>query len=151
MTTFFETSNYAKVKLPITPFDILFKNFFESNSSFFPAVEAKTSHPVDIYEIENHLVFEVACTGLTKESIETIIEGDILKIAYNKNDQFPTRENEYEGDDRNYIRKGIANRSFNLGYKISNKYDLSLSSLSIFSFNSYSVFYNYSVIFFICS
>ena len=127
MTTFFETSNYAKVKLPITPFDILFKNFFESNSSFFPAVEAKTSHPVDIYEIENHLVFEVACTGLAKESIETIIEGDILKIAYNKNDQFPTRENEYEGNDRNYIRKGIANRSFNLGYKISNKYDLSLA------------------------
>jgi HSP20 family molecular chaperone IbpA len=119
MTTFFERNT--------TPFDILFKNFFESNSSFFPAVEAKISHPVDIYEIEDYLILEVACTGLTKEDIETVIEGDILKISYNKNDQFPTRENEYEGDDRIYIRKGIAKRSFNLGYKIANKYDLSLA------------------------
>lgn len=48
----------------ITPFDILVKNFFESSSPFTPAIEAKISHPVDIYENKEGLYFEVACTVL---------------------------------------------------------------------------------------
>jgi HSP20 family protein len=100
-----------------SPFDLLFKDFFKSELDFQPAVQAKLSHPVDIFETKYGLHFEVACTGLSKEDVDLDIEGDILKISYNK------EAKEYE--DRNYIHKGVAKRSFNLGYKIASKFDLS--------------------------
>jgi HSP20 family molecular chaperone IbpA len=101
----------------LSPFDLLFRDFFKSELDFQPAINAKISHPVDIFETKHGLHFEVACTGLSKEDIELNIEGDILKISYNK-------ENE-ESTERSYICKGIAKRSFNLGYKIASKFDLS--------------------------
>jgi HSP20 family molecular chaperone IbpA len=101
----------------LSPFDLLFRDFFKSELDFQPAINAKISHPVDIFETKHGLHFEVACTGLSKEDIELNIEGDILKISYNK-------ENE-EHTERSYICKGIAKRSFNLGYKIASKFDLS--------------------------
>jgi HSP20 family molecular chaperone IbpA len=106
-TLFFEKS--------FSPFDLLFKDFYKSDLNFQPAIEARISHPIDIYEDSNGLYFEIACTGLTKEDVEVNIEGDILKISYVKGDE-PTRS---------YIHKGIAKRSFNLGYKISSKFNLS--------------------------
>jgi len=106
----------------IHPFDILFKNFFDTNSPFSPAVESKFPHPVDIYENKEGLHFEVACTGLTKEDIHLSLEGDVLRIIYEKDESKCCDVN-----DCNYIKKGIARRSFNLGYKIVNKFDLSKS------------------------
>jgi HSP20 family protein len=103
-----------------TPFDILVKNFFEADSKFFPASETKSPHPVDIYENKNGLHFEVACTGLSKEDIEINIEGDILKVSYQK-----IENKSYDLDEHNYIQKGIARRSFNLGYKIASRFNLS--------------------------
>ncbi len=100
-----------------SPFDLLFKDFFKSELDFQPAIQAKLSHPVDIFETKYGLHFEVACTGLSKEDVDLNIEGDILIISYNK------EAKEYE--DRNYIHKGVAKRSFNLGYKIASKFDLS--------------------------
>ena len=99
----------------LSPFDLLFKDFFKSELNFQPAIEAKISHPVDIFETEHGIHFEVACTGLTKKDVELNIEGDILKISYTKEDE-PIKT---------YIHKGIAKRSFNLGYKIASKFDLS--------------------------
>jgi len=104
----------------IAPFDILFKDFFKSELNFQPAIEAKFPHPVDIYENKDGLHFEVACTGLTKEDVELNIEGDVLKIAYNKNED----EGCCDINDCHYIKRGIARRSFNLGYKIANKFNL---------------------------
>jgi HSP20 family protein len=104
-----------------TPFDILVKNFFESSSPFTPAIEAKISHPVDIYENKEGLYFEIACTGLTKEQVNLSIEGDILKVSYAKE-----QDNKCcEVNDCEYIHKGIARRSFSLGYKVASRYDLS--------------------------
>ena len=104
-----------------TPFDILVKNFFESSSPFTPAIEAKISHPVDIYENKEGLQFEIACTGLTKEQVNLSIEGDILKVSYAKE-----QDNKCcEVNDCEYIHKGIARRSFSLGYKVASRYDLS--------------------------
>jgi HSP20 family protein len=108
----------------ISPFDLLFRDFFKSELDFQPAIEAKISHPVDIYENQNGLHFEIACTGLTKNDIEINIEGDILKISYNK----PKDEACCEVDDCKYIHRGIAKRSFNLGYKVASKFNLSESS-----------------------
>jgi len=108
----------------ISPFDLLFRDFFKSELDFQPAIEAKISHPVDIYENKNGLHFEIACTGLTKNDIEINIEGDIFKISYNK----PKDEACCEVDDCKYIHRGIAKRSFNLGYKVASKFNLSESS-----------------------
>lgn len=102
-----------------TPFDILVRNFFEADSKFFPASETKSPHPVDIYENKDGLHFEVACTGLSKEDININIEGDILKISYQK-----TENKNYDIDECNYIQKGIARRSFNLGYKVASRFNL---------------------------
>jgi HSP20 family protein len=105
----------------LSPFDLLFKDFFRSELNFQPAVEAKISHPVDIFETEHGLHFEVACTGLSKSDIELNIEGDILKISYSKDAEAA----DVEVQERNYIHRGIAKRSFHLGYKITSKFDLS--------------------------
>jgi len=104
----------------LSPFDLLFKDFFKSELNFQPAIEAKISHPVDIYENKNGLHFEVACTGLSKEDVEINIEGDVFKISYNK----PQEDACCEVDECNYIHRGVAKRSFNLGYKIASKFNL---------------------------
>jgi len=104
----------------LDPFDILVRNFFNSELHFAPVNEAKIQHPVDIYENDEGLHFEIACTGLTKKDIEIGIEGDVLKIAYNK----PKDEECCEVNNCNYIHRGIAKRSFNLGYKIASKFSL---------------------------
>jgi len=101
-----------------TPFDILFKNFFNAEGKFQPTTfENKQPHPLDIFYDEDGLNFEIACTGLTKKDIQLSIDGDALNISYNK----PSKEESLEG----YIYKGLAKRSFKLGYKIAAKFDLS--------------------------
>ena len=103
-------------EFPSSPFDILVKNFFTSDSYFAPAMDVKIGHPVDIYETKDGLCFEVAGTGLTKEDININIEGDLLRISYSKKEE--------TNNEVNYIHKGISKRSFNLGYKVARKYDL---------------------------
>jgi len=103
-----------------SPFDLLFKDFFKSELDFQPAIQAKLSHPVDIYENPDGLHFEVACTGLTKEDVEINIEGDLLVIRYNKDND----EKCCDVNNCNYIHRGIARRSFSLGYKIATKFNL---------------------------
>ena len=105
----------------LSPFDLLFKDFFRSELNFQPAIEAKIPHPVDIYENKDGLHFEVACTGLEKNDIGINIEGDVLKISYNKNED----DKCCDVNDCTYLHKGIARRSFNLGYKVASKFKLS--------------------------
>ena len=103
------------------PYDLLFRDFFKSDLDFQPATQAKFTHPVDIFETDKGLHFEVACTGLSKEDIELSLEGDILKISYSKDAEAA----DAEAQGRNYIHRGVAKRSFNLGYKIASKFSLS--------------------------
>ncbi len=113
MSTLFYERNFA-------PFDLLFKDFFKSELTFQPAIEAKIPHPVDVYENKDGIHFEVACTGLTKEDIEINIEGDLLNIRYNKDND----EKSLPLEGTNYIHRGIAKRSFSLGYKLATKFNL---------------------------
>lgn len=101
-----------------TPFDVLIRNFFDSDNSFLPATQNKVGHPVDIYEDEKGLHVHVACTGINKEDIEVITEGDILRVRYEK----PVKEQ--DKSERTYYTQGIAKRSFNLGYKIASRFDI---------------------------
>ena len=97
--------------------DILFHNFFFPSSGFGSAATTKQPHPLNIYYDETGLHFEVACTGLTKDDVKIDIEDDILKISYDK----PEDEKEIHPGT---IHRGLSRKSFNLGYKISSKYDL---------------------------
>jgi HSP20 family molecular chaperone IbpA len=97
------------------PFDIVWKNFFDANSHF-NTIQEKINYPVDIYETDNGLRFELAVVGLGKEDLEILIESETLRITYNK------KEAEI---DRTYLQRGIAKRSFDLAWKVASKYDLS--------------------------
>ena len=101
-----------------SPFDLLFRNLFKADGVFQPTTfENKQPHPLDIFYDDEGLHFEVACTGLTKKDIQLEIDGDLLKIIYDK----PTEEEE---DYTGYIYKGLSKRSFNLGYKVAAKFEL---------------------------
>jgi len=99
------------------PFDILVRNFFQDASNYAPLAQTKLQHPVDIYETDDGLGLDIACTGIAKEDIEILIEGNIIRINYDK----PT----VDENTGKYIHKGIAKRSFNLGWKIDSKFNLS--------------------------
>ena len=100
-----------------TPFDILVRNFFDTESPFNPLHSVKLKHPVDVYETKEGLHLEVACTGLIKEDISLDIEGDVLRVSYN-------REDNTENPNKEYYYQGIAKRSFNFGYKVATRFDL---------------------------
>jgi len=100
-----------------SPFDILVRNFFDTETPFHPLHSVKLKHPVDVYEDSDGLHLEVACTGLTKEDVSINIEGDILRVSYEKGNDDPTN--------RDYHYSGIAKRSFNFGYKVNNRFNLS--------------------------
>jgi len=106
-----------------TPFDVLVRNFFNNDFGFSPAGEVKIGHPVDIYENKEGLHIEVACTGLSKDDVNIDIEGDILRISYDKTND----DKCCEVNDCTYLHRGIAKRSFNLGYKIAQRFDLGVA------------------------
>ena len=99
----------------IDPFDIVWKNFFDGHSNY-NTLQQKINYPVDIYEIENGLRFELAVVGLDKEDLEILVESDTLRITHDRT--APEVE-------PNYITRGIARRSFDLAWKVASKYDLS--------------------------
>lgn len=96
------------------PFDILVRNFLQTAGHFRPLEESKVPHPVDIYESLNGIGIDIACTGINKEDIEIQIQGNILRVIYDK--PIP--------DETKYYHRGIAKRGFNLGWKIDNKFNL---------------------------
>ena len=104
-----------------TPFDILVRNFFQDAGNYLPLAETKVPHPVDIYTNEKGLFFEVACTGISKEDLKIETQDNILRINYDKSKDAGC----CEVNDCDYIHKGIARRSFNLGWKIDSKFELS--------------------------
>ena len=105
-----------------TPFDILVRNFFNSElGNFAPVQETKIGYPVDVYE---GLHFELACVGLTKSDIKIDSEGDTIKIAY-------TKPQEEEQELTMYHYRGITRRSFNLGYKVAPRFELTQASATM--------------------
>ena len=102
----------------VSPLDILVRNFFQADQEEFQTPTNRIiNHPVDIYEDKTGLYFDIACTGLTKKQVQVDIEGDILRVSYTKKDKD-------EDIDRHNYHSGIAKRSFNLGWKIARRFDL---------------------------
>jgi HSP20 family molecular chaperone IbpA len=104
----------------LDPSDLLWKDLFES-VPHFSAITQKVSHPVDIFETEDGIRFEIAAVGLDKQDISIIVDGDQLRITYEK----PNRPEESP------IYRGIKRSSFNLTWKISTKFDLSKLEASL--------------------
>ena len=98
------------------PTDLLFKNFFDNNAQFNSYVDSKPNYPVDIATVDNGLVIEIAAVGLDKKDIQIETSENQLKVIYNKGEDSP--------ESYQYIHRGIAKRAFNLGWKISPKYNL---------------------------
>jgi len=103
----------------LSPFDILVKNFFQSEEQFQTPNNKIINHPVDIYDDGDGIYFDIACTGLNKSQIDVNVENDILKVSYSKSSL------EKVEDNRHFYHSGIAKRSFDLGWKIARRYDLS--------------------------
>ena len=95
------------------PFDIVWKNFFDGQSNF-NTIQQKINYPVDIYETEKGLRFELAVVGLDKEDIQILIESDTLRVTHDRQEE----------QERTYLQKGITRRSFDLAWKVAAKYDL---------------------------
>lgn len=102
----------------LEPFDLLFKNFFDTASSFSPLEDSNPKYPIDIYENSNGLTFDIAIVGVEESDINIeIVDGNTLYISYEKDDQ-PI-------ENVKYIHQGIAKRSFKFGWRISSKFDMS--------------------------
>ena len=112
----------------VFPTDLLFRNFFDTNSMFQSYVEQKPNYPVDVYIIDNELCFDIACVGLDKQDINIQTEGNMLKVSYKK-PNIDSNPSDEEAPD--YIHKGITRKSSDLGWKVSAKYDLSVINASM--------------------
>ena len=100
-----------------SPVDILVKNFFDKDSVFDRPTRQVVTHPIDVYETTSGLTFEVACTGLDRDDVEVKIEGDTLKVSHE------AEVKESDGLHHTY-HSGIRRSSFNLGWKISRRFNL---------------------------
>ena len=104
----------------LDPFDLLWRDLFDTQSHF-SAITQKVTHPVDIFETKDGIRFEVAAVGLDKEDINIIVDGDQLRITYEK----PNTPEEAP------IYRGIKRSSFNTTWKISTKFDLNKLEASL--------------------
>ena len=97
------------------PTDLLFKNFFETESQFQSHADIKPNYPCDLFTTDEGLGIEIAAVGLDKKDIKIETAENQIKISYDKTDDEKSVD---------YIHRGIAIRSFNLGWKISPKFNL---------------------------
>jgi HSP20 family molecular chaperone IbpA len=104
----------------LDPFDLLWKDLFDTQSHF-SALTQKVTHPVDIIETKAGIRIEVAAVGLDQKDISIIVEGDELRITYEK----PKEAEEMA------LYKGIKRSSFNLSWKIASKFDLNQLEASL--------------------
>jgi len=105
----------------LDPFDLLWRDLFDAQSHF-SAITQKVTHPVDIFETEDGIRFEVAAVGIHEDDISVLVEDDQLRITYER----PNYANQATP-----IYKGIKRSSFNITWKISSKFDLSKLEASL--------------------
>lgn len=105
-----------------SPLDVLVKDFFNEKAEFAKPDNRAINQPVDIFEDENGLTFEIACTGIPKDLIDIELKGDYLVVKYDKKD-LPKNENE-----RRYYHSSVKKSSFNIGWKVARRFELAKAS-----------------------
>ena len=108
----------------VSPLDVLVKNFFDQDAVFNKPDNRSVKHPVDVFEKKGGLTFEVACTGLSKSDVDITIEGDILKITYERGDDERRSDNTPGKEQKRYYHNGIKRSSFNFGWKVARRFEL---------------------------
>ena len=103
----------------VSPLDVLVKNFFDKDAIFDKPSRQAIPHPLDIYEDEKGITFEIACVGLTKTDIDISIEEDMLKVSYKKDDD------KSPSDKIHYHYSGVKKSSFDFGWKVARRFNLS--------------------------
>ena len=103
-------------------FDLLVRNFFDQTSEFKSALDSRIQYPVDIYETKDGICFEIAAIGADRSDIELTTQGDQLRVSYRKDQDTPSQS---------YIKKGIAKRSFDFGWRLASKFDLSKTNAKL--------------------
>lgn len=98
----------------LDPFDLLWRDLFDTQSHF-SAITQKVTHPVDIFETEDGIRFEIAAVGLDREDISITVDSDQLRITYEKPKPV---------DQETIIYRGIKRSGFDLSWKIATKFDL---------------------------
>ena len=101
-----------------SPLDVLVKNFFDKEAIFDKPTRTSVTHPIDVFEDENGLTFEIACVGLDKKDVKISIESDILKVSYDKG------STQKSTPEKRYYHTGVRKSSFNLGWKVARRFNL---------------------------
>ncbi len=101
-----------------SPLDVLVKNFFDKEAIFDKPSRQSVTHPIDVFEDENGLTFEIACVGLDKKDVKISIESDILKVSYDKGTQ------QKSTPEKRFYHAGVRKSSFNLGWKVARRFNL---------------------------
>lgn len=101
-------------------FDLLWKSFFDNSAGYRPIKEKVAGIPCDIQETDKGLLIEIAAVGLDKEDLDIIVDSETLRVAYRKSE----KEEEDEKNEYRYLLRTIKKASFDIGIKISSKYDL---------------------------
>ena len=105
-------------------FDILFKDAWgELTNDYIPALNNKIHYPIDIYENETGMKLEIACVGLEKKDTDININGDIICISSQK-------QEENTASAKWYCRN-ITKRGFKHEYKIATRFNLSKSTANM--------------------
>ena len=95
--------------------ELFFKDFFgEEFFSPLPTLK-KIDYPVDIHTDENGLVLDIAAIGLNKSDIKIDIKDNVLSVSHKK---------EEKKEDEKYAYRGITQKSFNLAWRINDKFDI---------------------------
>lgn len=103
------------VQIPFNSMDVFLKNYYDTKVDYTSVNDSKINYPLDIIQSDSGLLIQIACVGADLDDISITTALDTLRIKYDK----PKLDDSY-----NYVFKSIAQRSFDLGYKVSAKYDL---------------------------
>lgn len=104
-------------------FDEIFFRDFLADSFFNPLPTLKKiNYPVDIYETDNGLVLDIVAVGLDKSDIAIDIKDNILKVSHSK---------KVDSVDICYAYNGITHKSFDLAWRINEKFDLTKTSANL--------------------
>lgn len=105
------------------PFDLLWRNLFDTDSIFDTVFNSKIDYPLDIYETDTDLIIEIAAVGVNKEDIQIKTYNNQLSISYDNTNECK--------DNRYCIKRGIARRSFKFEWKVNSIYDLDKITVSL--------------------
>jgi len=103
----------------LSPYELVFKNFFDAASEYTSVSsegDVKHNYPVNIGVADEALILQIACVGVNPQDIKIQKSRDTLRLKYSR---------QADKDSKiNWVSKKISRSSFDLGYKISAKYDL---------------------------